>query len=159
MDSEELNRRLLEIAGASAKSREEETAREAARLQEEAKRERVCWLDGEECPYGKPGGQFTMRPTASCRPRTPHGAGCMRFSDIVEELDELASITLLEKLEGEVNEKVEKATTKVSKELWALADGAKDQQVKEILKLASELVEKEEDLEDREIVLLEDLEI
>ena len=41
MDSQELTRRLLEIAKGSPGI---------------TITERTCWFDGEECPYGRPGG-------------------------------------------------------------------------------------------------------
>ena len=63
-------------------------------------------------------------------------------------------------IEEEVSEKVKKATTKVSRELKALADQTESDQAKEILKLAAELIEEEDNgLEDRRIVLLGDLNI
>lgn len=96
------------------------------------------------------------RPRTFCRP-----TGCSKLGDNLEEIDDLVSIALREStIEEELSEKVEKATTKVSGELRALADQAEDSQVKEVLKLVAELIEKEGGgLEDREIVLLEDLKL
>ncbi len=151
MDSQELTKRLLEIAkgGESPGITAIET-------------ERACWLDGEECPYGRPGGQFLKRPLAFCKPcRPPAGAGtngCYKLNNQSEELDELMSEFSRSIIREELSEKVKKATTKVSSELRALADGAEDNQVKETLKLAAELIEQEEGgLENRDIVLLDDL--
>jgi hypothetical protein len=142
MDSQELSKRLLKIA--------------------KTETERACWLDGGECPYGRPEGQFLKRPEALCKPcRPPVGAGtngCSKLNDQSEELGELMSEYLRSGIREELSEKIKKATTKVSSELIALADRAEDNQAKEVLKLAAELIEQEEgDLEDRDIVLLEDL--
>lgn len=156
MDAQELNNRLLEIAN----------VRQIVRVEQAVSRgpgivltERACWLDGEECPYGRPEGQFLKRPTVSCVPRTSEITGCLKLNEASDELEDLMDGSLLERLEKEVSEKVSKATTSVSSELGALADGAKDDQVKKVLKLAAELIKEWDDVEDRKIVLLEDLEI
>lgn len=121
--------------------------------------ERACWLDGEECPYGRPGGQFLKRPRVDCKPKTKESMGCSKLSENSDEFDDLMREDVRESIEEEVSEKVKKAVTKVSSELRALADQADDQE-KKVLKLAAELIEEEEGgLEDRKIVLLTDLDL
>ncbi len=150
MDSQELARRLLEIA------KGEETARVGPCV---IKTERACWLDGEECPYGRPEGQFLKRPGLDCKPRTSEITGCLKLNENSDELEDMLSRAFLEGLEKDVSEKVKKATTSVSNELSALADDAEDNQAKEVLKLAAELIKGGCGVEDRKIVLLEDLKI
>lgn len=146
MDSQELARRLLEIAKVGP--------------QVLPKPERTCWLDGEECPYGRPEGQFLKRPRVDCKPKTKRSMGCSKLSENSDEFDDLMREDVRESIEEEVSEKVKKATTKVSRELRALADQTKNDKAKEVLKLAAELIEEEDDgLEDRKIVLLGDLDI
>ena len=145
MDAQELNKRLLEIAKGS---------------QNIAKTERACWLDGAECPYGRPGGQFLKRPEKSCVPKTEYKTGCLKLSENLDDFEDLMREDVREDLERAVSEKVNKAATSVSSELSALADNAGNNQVKGVLKLAAELVKEEgSGLVNRKIVLLEDLEI
>ncbi len=149
MDSQELARRLLEIA------RGKKTA-EAGPL-DVTITERACWLDGEECPYGRPEGQFLKRPRVDCKPKTKRSMGCSKLSENSDELDDLMREDVRESIEEEVSEKVSKATTSVSNELSALADDAEGDQAKEVLKLAAELIKGGCGAEDRKIVLLTDL--
>lgn len=129
MDSQELSRRLLEIAKGSPGI---------------TITERACWLDGEECPYGKPEGQLLKRPKSFCKPKGKELTGCPKLNDNLGEIDELTSVSVYQELSGEIEEEIKKATTRVSSELRALADGAESDQVKGTLKLAAELIEKEE---------------
>ena len=144
MDSQELTRRLLEIAKGSPGI---------------IITERTCWLDGEECPYGRPEGQFLKRPRADCKPKTKKSAGCSKFNENSDEFDDLMREDVRKSIEKDVSEKVSKATTSVGNELSALADDAEDDQAKEVLKLAAELIKRGCGVEDRKIVLLKDLEI
>lgn len=156
MDKQELTERLLEIAG----------VRQIVKVEQIVSRgpgiilsERACWLDGEECPYGgKPEGQFLKRPVF-CVPKTNNREGCLKLSENLDDLEELMREGVREDIEEGVSEKVEKATTSVSNELSALADDAEGDQAKEVLKLAAELIKGGCGVEDRKIVLLEDLEI
>jgi len=145
MDIQELNRRLLEIVKGTPTV---------------TITERACWLDGEECPYGRPEGQLLKRPTVFCRPQSKSRSGCLKLNDHCEELYELMNKSLCYAPKEEIYRKVEKAVTKVSSELGALADQATSCGAKELLKIAAELIEKKDfGLKDREIVLLEDLEL
>jgi hypothetical protein len=81
--------------------------------------------------------------------------GCLKLSDSLGEFDHL--------LNGQSG-KISEARTKISDQLKALADDAGDSsqgdcsQVEEVLRLAAELIEEGEGgLQDKEIVLLEDL--
>ena len=151
MDKQELTRRLLKIAGMK---------QIVNRGPSISLIERTCWVDGEECPYGRPEGQFLKRPVRSCVPRTENRTGCLKLNENLDDFEDLMREDVREDLERAVSEKVSKATTTVSSELRALADGAGDGQEKEVLKLTAELIREEESgLENRKIVLLEDLEI
>jgi hypothetical protein len=48
------------------------------RVQE--KRSEQCWVDGSNCPYGRPEGQFALRPKNFCRPKNNIG-GCIKLND------------------------------------------------------------------------------
>ena len=148
MDPQELTRKLLEIAGVGKSI---------------AITKRACWLDGSECPYGMPGGQFINRPVTFCRPNHPtsHGTnGCPRLNDHLDELKKPMAELLGDEIREGFSQKIEKATTKISSELKALADQTRNEPTKGVLKLAAELIEAGEDrLEDRKIVLLEDLDL
>lgn len=140
MDSQELSRRLVGIAKGSLGI---------------TITKRTCWIDGSDCPYGQPEGQFLFRPRQFCRPSREGSSGCRRVDDCSDELKSLVTSILVEGME----EKIKKAATKVSSELRALADQATGGGAKDLLKMVAELIEKKEfDLENREIVLLEDLE-
>ncbi len=147
MDPQELSKRLLEIARATPGT----TAPE-----------RVCWLDGEECPYGNPEGQFLKRPLAFCKPNNPQGYGtngCLKLNEHSDELEGLLSKSLRDEMREGLSEKVRQAITKVSDELSAIAELAESDQIQKVLKLAAALIKGgEEGLVDRDIVLLEDLE-
>ncbi len=148
MDPQELSRRLLEIAKGGLGA---------------TPIERTCWLDGRECPYGNPEGQFLKRPPTFCKPHKSQGHGtngCLKLNEHSDELDGLLSESLRYEMREELSEKVRQATTKVSHELSAIAEQAESDQTQKVLKLAAELIEKgeEDGLVDRDIVLLEDLE-
>ncbi len=152
MDKQELTGRLLEIAGVKQIVKVEQIVNREPGI---VLTERTCWLDGEECPYGRPEGQFLKRPRVDCKPRTEKSMGCLKLNENSEELDGLMREEVREGIEKEVFERIKKAVTKVSSELRALADRAEDSQEEEVLKLAAELIEKEEGgLEDWKIVLL-----
>ncbi len=156
MDAQELRSRLLEIAGVKQVVRVEQVVSRGPGI---VLSERACWIDGEDCPYGRPGGRFLERPIRSCVPRTDNKTGCLKLNENLDDLEDLMREEVRESIEEGVSEKVSKATTSVSSELFALADDATDEQVKKTLKLAAELIKEEEGIEDRKIVLLEDLEI
>lgn len=140
MESQQLMTRLFEIIGIDDKHK------------------RVCWLNGDKCPYGQPEGQFLLRPRQFCRPSNGKrpGSGCSVIDDNLPELEDLITGVILES----IKEKIEKATTKVSDELESLADQIENELLKKDLKLAARLLaEEKNNLCDREIVLLEDLEL
>jgi hypothetical protein len=119
---------------------------------------RRCWLDGNECPYGQPEGQFRLRPRQFCQPSNGKmsGSGCRVIDDNLAELEDLITRAMLESMK----ERIEEATTTISDELESLADQTKDESLKGALKLiARSLVEGKDDLCNRDIVLLEDLEL
>jgi hypothetical protein len=120
---------------------------------------RTCWLDGEECPYGRPDGQFLKRPERSCVPRTKNKTGCLKLNENSDALEDMLSEGFIEEAKEKVSEIINRATTSVSNELSALADEAEEGQVKEVLKLAAELVKEGGGVKNRKIVLLEDLDI
>lgn len=156
MDKQELTGRLLEIAGVRQIVKVEQIVNRELGI---VLTERTCWLDGEECPYGRPEGQFLKRPRVDCKPRTEKSMGCLKLNENSEELDGLMREDVREDIEKEVSEKVSKATTSVSNELSALADDVEDDQVKGTLKLAAELIKEGSGVEDRKIVLLTDLDL
>jgi len=45
-------------------------------------KQRECWVDGSECPYGSPGGKFAEAPLDACK-------GCHIAGNYTDELEEL----------------------------------------------------------------------
>ncbi len=152
MDTQELAKKLMGIAKGSSAV---------------AAIERACWFDGEECPYGKPGGQFMQRPAVFCRmPKEGESGrkGCAKTFDHRGELLEFSEIhvegiceNLIEpnELESLIGDKGVRLAAMVAK----VADNYKDKTQKETLKLAGEILAGEEENDERnpEVIMSSEL--
>ncbi|MEK7154053.1 MAG: hypothetical protein AAB792_00655 [Patescibacteria group bacterium] len=130
MDSQELTRRLIGITKGSPGA---------------IITERTCWLDGEECPYGRPEGRFLLRPKVFCRPSLPSplggiqpGTGCGKIDGKLPEFDDLARKILGQELATVLRNQILKLSGEV--EAAADADEKLEEPQKAVLKLAAELI-------------------
>ena len=65
---------------------------------------RTCWLDGDECPYGRPDGKFIYRPVISCIIPIKGGNGCSKLFDNTYALDQMRRAYI----EGQTDEGIDK---------------------------------------------------
>ncbi len=116
---------------------------------------RACWLDGSECSYGQPGGQFLDRPRIFCRPSkedgTP-GTGCSVIDDNLDDLHEVAKELQRKETEEALSAIMEEQTLSLSDEVDAAADNEKDEKKKGVLKLAAAIIKEREGAKDPFIV-------
>ena len=116
---------------------------------------RACWLDGSECPYGQPGGQFLDRPRIFCRPSkedgTP-GTGCSVIDDNLDDLHEVAKEIQRKEIERALSPIMEEQALSLSGEVDAAADNEKDEKKKGVLKLAATVIKEREEAKDPFIV-------
>jgi hypothetical protein len=115
---------------------------------------RACWLDGEECPYGRPEGQFLYRPRHFCYPSRE--GGCRKIDDNLEELKDLFYPLIMEDLRRVIEARLERATTRLSDQVKSLADGVNDSLIKGLIGLITEWIKENGD---GEIVLPDDLDL
>jgi hypothetical protein len=113
---------------------------------------RDCWLDGEECPYGRPEGKFIFRPMVFCKMPRGRSTGCSKLVDeraliedfceefIGKKLDELGGLIDPNKLEGDVAEQEMLLSDKIKELAEKLPDSER-----EILDQAAEILEKAEE--------------
>lgn len=102
---------------------------------------RTCWLDGDECPYGRPNGKFNDRPRIFCVIPTDSGSGCDKLSDIIDDLDEIQDNWMKTEIERRMCQKFKENQTNLEGELRTMAHGLGKVE-KEILELAADIVKK-----------------
>ena len=113
---------------------------------------RACWIDGEECPYGRPRGQFLFRPKQFCRPGVGPGTGCQKINDS-EDLTVMKEEALRQEWQEQLSEIVKETTLKLSCEVRTVAESEENKQKKGVFKLAADLIEEREKSErDTQIV-------
>jgi hypothetical protein len=126
---------------------------------ESVQNERACWLDGDECPYGRPEGQFLLRPRHFCRPSGDESYGCRKIDDNIEDLEDLLHSLITEEMENlrrAIKAELERATTRLSDQVRNLANGVDDSLVKGLIELVAEWIKENGD---GEIISPDDLDL
>jgi len=118
------------------------------------KKQRQCWVDDSNCPYGNPEGKFESRPRGFCT-----RGGCQKITDAEEEFGEL--------LFGEIGHPVsledwlrENKPSTLADELSAVLknnDGELDEDEKILIKAVVEMLKGGIDDYNPEVFLAEDL--
>lgn len=103
---------------------------------------KACWLDGQDCPYGQPYGQFRYRPTVFCIIPTRDGSGCTKLLEYSDDLDHVGGGFIESEIERRIDERVEEKQVKFDGEVRAVADELDDPAEKETLKLAADIIER-----------------
>lgn len=112
---------------------------------------RNCWLDGTECPYGRPEGKFIFRPVVFCRMPRGKDTGCAKLADkkvlieifyeqvISDEIAKLRWYINPDELEADVVEQEMLLSDKIREIAEKLPDSDR-----EALERAAEILEKAE---------------
>jgi hypothetical protein len=100
----------------------------------------ACWLDGEECPFGRPRGRFANRPRLFCNMNM-----CQKLARAKEDLREIFGDYFEEIIEDRIAELFDQEGTTLSSMLKTIAREKfeEDDQKREILILAAEILEAE----------------
>ncbi len=124
-----------------------------AKAKEEA-RSKACWIDGSECPYGQPGGQFLDRPRLFCRPSRDgkSGTGCSVIDDNLDDLHEVAKGIQRKEIRRALSPIIEERVLLLSGEVDAAAENEKDEEKKGVLRLAAVVIKEREEAKDPFIV-------
>lgn len=126
---------------------------------------RKCWFDGEECPYGRPNGEFRFRPKTFCQMPFSDGAGCSKLADereLIEDFfhqfienynyDEREPINVHD-LESAVAEQSLTLSDKI-RQVTQEANEIIDLEKKSLLNEAAEIIEKAEESNPRGSICL-----
>lgn len=102
---------------------------------------RECWLDGDECPYGQPGGKFLDRPKNFCQLSV-----CHKLDDLCDELEELyqGGKYFEERVDDAVEEEFNAKSKKLSELIGEIANQSfasdEEAQMQGVLLLAAEVL-------------------
>ena len=137
---QELDRESIEYLTRKAKAKEEAHSK-------------ACWIDGSECLYGQPEGQFLLRPRQFCRPtREQEEVGCGKIDDNSDDLNEIARKLQRREIEITLSAIMGEQVLSLSGEVDVAAESEKDEKKKGVLKLAIAIIEEREKAKDPFIV-------
>jgi len=107
--------------------------------------ENTCWVDGEKCPYGLPGGRFDQRPEQFCFVPFANKSGCNKLRPLADVIEGMAGEIRLEAKTTEIEDSIEKEKVTLDSEVRVVADdGEFTDDEKKIVNLAADLIQRHE---------------